>query len=451
MSQSNRGQFSSKWGFIFAASGSAVGLGNIWGFPTQAASNGGGAFLFVYLVMAFFLAYPVLTAELLIGRYTQSNPVKAFSMLSSSQAGKNIGSSFGGLAIVTASLILSFYAIVGGWLIAHVLADIANVLGQEQAAQWMVTMSISRNLVFTFVFMALTVGIIMQGVKDGIEKWASLLMPCLLVILVALTVYVLTLEGAVKGLSLYLIPNPEKLLDVNLLISALGQAFFSLSLGVGTMLVYGSYISKNENLPSLAKSVTLMDVGIAVLAGLLILPAIFVAQANGLEIYSEDGQLLNGDRLIFEVIPALFGSMSGIGKVLSFLFFFLLSLAALTSSISMLEVPVTYAVESTKLSRVKAAIGVTIVIVVLSVLIIYNFWQLFGLVVSISTEYSQPLLGLFLAIYVGWVWSRNKILMELKLGFEVVETSFFWKVWPAYVRFICPAAIALVFIQQILR
>jgi len=217
------------------------------------------------------------------------------------------------------------------------------------------------------------------------------------------------------------------------------------------MLVYGSYISKNENLPSLAKSVTLMDVGIAVLAGLLILPAIFVAQANGLEIYSEDGQLLNGDRLIFEVIPALFGSMSGIGKVLSFLFFFLLSLAALTSSISMLEVPVTYAVESTKLSRVKAAIGVTIVIVVLSVLIIYNFSQLFGLVVSISTEYSQPLLGLFLAIYVGWVWSRNKILMELKLGFEVVETSFFWKVWPAYVRFICPAAIALVFIQQILR
>lgn len=299
--------------------------------------------------------------------------------------------------------------------------------------------------------MALTVGIIMQGVKDGIEKWASLLMPCLLVILVALTVYVMTLEGASKGLSLYLVPDPEKLLDVNLLISALGQAFFSLSLGVGTMLVYGSYISKDENLPLLAKSVTLMDVGVAVLAGLLILPAIFVAQANGLEIYSEDGRLLNGDRLIFEVIPALFGSMSGIGKVLSFLFFFLLSLAALTSSISMLEVPVTCAVESTKLTRAKAAIAVSIAITIMSLLIIFNFSPLFGLIVSISTEYSQPLLGLFLAIYVGWVWSRNKILMELKLGFDVVEASLFWKVWPAYVRFICHAAIALVFIQQILR
>lgn len=151
MNQSGRGQFTSKWGFIFAASGSAVGLGNIWGFPTQAASNGGGAFLLVYLVMAFFLAYPVLTAELLIGRYTQSNPIKAFSMLSKSQGSKNVGSGFGGLAILTASLILSFYAIVGGWLIAYALADVARAVGQEQVAQWMVNMSISRNLVFTLV------------------------------------------------------------------------------------------------------------------------------------------------------------------------------------------------------------------------------------------------------------------------------------------------------------
>lgn len=446
----DRDQFSSKWGFILAASGSAVGLGNIWGFPTQTASNGGAAFLLIYLLMAFFLAYPVLTAELLIGRYTQANPVHAFAMLSDNKTAKQIAKGFGLLAILTASLILSFYAIVGGWLIAYTLADICMLLGLKEQAEWMTTTSIPRNLAFTSSFMLLTIGIIMQGVKKGIEKWASLLMPCLIMIMIALTIYVMTLEGASVGLSLYLIPDPSKLLDVNLLISAMGQAFFSLSLGVGTMLVYGSYISKNENLPSLAKSVTLMDIGIAVLAGFLILPAIFVAQTNGLEIYSRDGQLLNGARLIFEVIPALFSSMGGIGKVLSFSFFFLLSLAALTSSISMLEVPVTYAVESSNVSRKKAACFVALIITGISFLIVYNFSTLFGLVVSIATEYSQPILGLFLAIYAGWIWSRNEILTELKQGFDTVESSGFWKIWPVYVRFICPSAIILVFLQLIL-
>lgn len=445
-----RGEFSSKLGFILAASGSAVGLGNIWGFPTQAASNGGAAFLMIYLIMAFTLAYPALMAELIIGRHAKANAVKALRSISNGPISRNIGTLTGFIGIVTASFILSFYAVVAGWMVAYFIAPLFEVAGMDSAANWLTTFTSERNVLFTLIFMALTIGIISGGVKDGIEKWSTRLMPSLIAILILLTLYVMTLDGAMAGVKAYLVPDFNQAVTLKLLISALGQAFFSMSLGVGTMLIYGSYMSDRENIISLGIMVTLVDIGIAVMAGLLIIPAMYVAQQNGVIIYDAAGQLIAEDRLIFTVLPALFDTMGSAGVLIAFAFFLLMTIASLTSSISMLEVPVAYAVENHNMDRGRATWYLGGVITAISIVIIYNFETLFGFTVRATTRYSQPILGIMLCVFAGWIWHRNQLIEEIKKGFDEAENSLFVKIWPAYVRYICPAAILLVFTQYIL-
>ena len=445
-----RGEFSSKLGFILAAAGSAVGLGNIWGFPTQAASNGGAAFLIIYLIMAFCLAYPALMAELIIGRHAKANAVNALRMISTNNVTRQIGAATGFAGMATASLILSFYAIVAGWMIAYSLAPATEIAGMTRVSAWLTQFSVERNLVFTGIFMILTVAIICGGVRNGIEKWSERLMPSLIVILLLLVFYVLTLDGAIDGVKVYLIPDFSRAIEPNLIVSAMGQAFFSMSLGVGTMLIYGSYVSEQENLVSLGRSVTLVDIGIAVLAGLLIIPAMFVAQKNGVQIYDAAGKLIAEDALIFTVLPALFETMGGAGLAASFAFFVLMSIAALTSSISMLEVPVAYAVENHQMERKRATYFVGGIITLVSAILIFEFETLFGLAIAIATRYSQPVLGLMLCVFAGWIWQRNSVLQELRKGMENAEQGWFWKIWPAYVRYVCPAAILAVFFQKII-
>jgi NSS family neurotransmitter:Na+ symporter len=444
---SPRGEFSSRFGFLMAAAGSAVGLGNIWGFPTNAASNGGAAFLFAYLVLAFALAYPALMAELIIGRYARANGVTALRTIATGPKSKLFGSVVGGLGIVTVSFILSFYAIVSGWMLAFLLQPIADAAGLEALSEWLAADGILRNSIFVIGFMLLTVFIISAGVKEGIEKWATRLMPSLVLILVFLIGYVFTLPGAMDGLRAYLVPDFSVFAKPGLLVSAMGQAFFSLSLGVGTMLVYGSYISKNENLPVIGSLVALLDVGIAVLAGLLILPAMYVALASGVEIFDAQGGLIAGPGLIISVLPALFDSMGAIGGFVAFAFFALMTIASLTSSISMLEVPVSFVVESREVRRPRAAMLLGSIIAVISLVIVFNFDALFEWVVTVTTEMSQPLLGLFFCIFTGWIWNRSAILEEIKQGSPNAASGFFWKVWPFYIRFICPAAIVVVYFQ----
>jgi NSS family neurotransmitter:Na+ symporter len=444
---SPRGEFSSRFGFLMAAAGSAVGLGNIWGFPTNAASNGGAAFLFAYLVLAFALAYPALMAELIIGRYARANGVTALRTIATGPKSRLFGSVVGGLGIVTVSFILSFYAIVSGWMLAFLLQPIADAAGLEALSEWLAVDGILRNSIFVIGFMLLTVFIISAGVKEGIEKWATRLMPSLVLILVFLIGYVFTLPGAMDGLRAYLVPDFSVFAKPGLLVSAMGQAFFSLSLGVGTMLVYGSYISKNENLPVIGSLVALLDVGIAVLAGLLILPAMYVALASGVEIFDAQGGLIAGPGLIISVLPALFDSMGAIGGFVAFAFFALMTIASLTSSISMLEVPVSFVVESREVRRPRAAMLLGSIIAVISLVIVFNFDALFEWVVTVTTEMSQPLLGLFFCIFTGWIWNRSAILEEIKQGSPNAASGFFWKVWPFYIRFICPAAIVVVYFQ----
>ncbi|APE05157.1 sodium-dependent transporter [Alteromonas sp. MB-3u-76] len=440
-----RGEFSSRIGFVLAAAGSAVGLGNIWGFPTKVASNGGAAFVLVYLLLAFVLAYPVLMAELIIGRSSRSNMVDALGKIS----GNFVGRATGIWGCVTVSLILAFYAIVGGWMLVYFADSAVRLVGMQSASDWLLTSSVTRNVIFCALFMMLTAFIVVGGVKSGIEKWSVRLMPTLVILILALIVYVSMQPGAVEGWSAYLVPDFSRVLDPELLINAMGQAFFSMSLGVGTMLVYGSYLSKNENLPTIGASVALVDIGVAVIAGMLIIPAMYVALNNGVEIFTDHGALIQGDTLIFKVLPALFDTIGSVGIFVSFTFFALMAIAAVTSSISMLEVPVAFMVESKGMKRHKAVIFIAAVIFILSCIVIFNFELLFGFVIALTTEYSQPLLGLALCIFAGWVWRRDAILAELKQGNENVEHGLFWKIWPWYVRFVCPVIIALMFYRSV--
>jgi len=433
-----RGEFSSRMAFVLAASGSAIGLGNIWGFPIKVASNGGGAFVFTYIILTFALAYPILMAELVIGRYAKADTVKSMLSVSSART-RWLAMITGGWGMLTASLILSFYAIVAGWMLAHGIGSAADLIGLSSA--WLTSDSTTRSLLFAALFYCLTISIIAKGVASGIETWSRRLMPMLILLIVALIVYITTLDGAAEGWRVYLQPDFSKVTEPGLVLDALGQAFFSLSLGVGTMMVYGSYVSKSENLPRLGATVAAMDIGIAVLAGMLVIPAMYVAQFNGVVIFDDSGKLIESGRLIFNVLPSLFEVMGFAGVVTSLLFFILMSIAALTSSISMLEVPVAFASDSLNASRKKAAWVVGGLIFLMSLVLIYNMDPLFDMVVNFATQFSEPLIGILFCLFVGWIWQRNSLLNELKQGNPELEQSLFWRIWPNYVRFVCPAVV----------
>ena len=442
MASNSRGQFSSKFGFIMAAAGSAVGLGNIWGFPTQTASNGGAVFLFIYLAMVCLLAYPMLVAELTIGRYGQSNPISSIKAIW--PKGKFGAVLLGLLAMITASFILSFYSIVAGWLVGAFAGSAFDLIGLTSISDWLNGFGSTRNLVLMVIFMLMTMYVVKNGVHDGIELWSSRLMPVLFILFAVLIVYIFTLDGATEGLKMYLIPDFSHF-SPHLLVSAMGQAFFSLSLGCGTIMVYGSYLSKDINIPKTAAQVAAVDTGVAVGAGLLILPAMFVAKEHGVQIFSATGELLSSDTLVFTVLPSMFNTMGGVGLVVSLVFFLLMVIAALTSSISMLEVPVACAIEELGHKRNTAVAWIGGLITLIAAVIVYNFGALFGLVIKVTTVYGQPILGLCWALLVGWVWSRNKLLKEIKQGYPEIENSLFWKIWPLYVRIVCPISMLMVF------
>ncbi|MEP5612279.1 MAG: sodium-dependent transporter, partial [Cyclobacteriaceae bacterium] len=269
MASSSRGEFTSSFGFVMAAAGSAVGLGNIWGFPTQTAGNGGAAFVLIYIILAFLVGYPVLMAEFTIGRYTRLAPPDAYKKL----GGGKLYFGIGILGLVTVGFILSFYSIIAGGMIAYFVEPVGRLFGLDSFSDWVVAQSETSNLVFTSIFFLLTILIVSGGVNKGIEKWSSRFMPTLFVLFFFLVIYVLTLDGAAEGVAVYLLPDFSKIFDPQLITSAMGQAFFSLSLGVGGMLVYGSYTRKSANLVKLGWLVTLCDIGVAFIAGLLIIPA----------------------------------------------------------------------------------------------------------------------------------------------------------------------------------
>jgi NSS family neurotransmitter:Na+ symporter len=436
-----RDSFHSRIGFVLAAAGSAIGLGNIWGFPTQAANNGGGAFLFVYLLVTVLLALPALYAEIYIGNQAQKNPVSALKEACQDTFPK-VGKAAGIIGLCGAIMMLSFYTIVAGWMLSHALSSLTELMGFIEASQWLATSSTERNLLFTPLFILLGAAIIHQGVNAGIEKWSARLMPLLLIMLIGLIIYILQQPGAEKGLKTYLIPDFSQVTNPKLIISAMGQAFFSLSIGVGGMMVYGSYMKKGKDIGKLAISITALDTFIAFMAGLLIIPALFVAQEAGMEVFSKN-ELIGEGQLIFNILPQLFSSMGNVGLVVSISFFSLLSIAALTSTISSTEVPVSYLVEDKKYTRSKATWIVSAIVLSASMLLITFFDALFGIVIRVLTTIMQPLSCLFYFIVVGWLWKRGN-----KLRDTALQQGRKWlPLWGNYLRFVCPILLTVVFIN----
>lgn len=441
MSTTTRDSFHSRLGFVLASAGAAIGLGNIWGFPTQVANNGGGAFLLVYLLVTILLAIPALYAEVYIGNQMQTNPVAALKKACGKRLAK-AGASAGIIGLVGALMMLSFYTIVAGWMLAHTLSPIAQLADNTSAATWLASSSTLRNILFTPLFVLLTAGIVQQGVHSGIERWSSRLMPLLLVMLLGLIIYMLQQDGAIVGVKTYLIPDFSQITDAKLIIAAMGQAFFSLAIGVGAMMVYGSYIQKGKDIGKLVLSIAALDTFIAFIAGLLIIPALFVALHHGQQVF-ENGQLIGQGQLIFQILPALFSQFGLVGLLLTFTLFALLSIAALTSTISSTEVVVAYLVEAKNMSRKMATNGVSLVVLIASTIIIFNFETLFALVIQLLTTVLQPLMSLFYFIVVAWLWRRGNQLTDIAL----LQTNTRLKYFAFYLRYICPALIIMVFVN----
>lgn len=436
-----RDSFHSRIGFVLAAAGSAIGLGNIWGFPTQAANNGGGAFLFVYLVVTLLLALPALYAEIYIGNQAQKNPVAALKEACKDTA-PNVGKYVGIIGLCGAIMMLSFYTIVAGWMLAHAISPLMELSGFHELSQWFSTSSTMRNVLFTPIFVLLGAFIIHQGVNAGIERWSARLMPVLLIVLIGLIIYILQQPGAEKGLTTYLVPDFSQVTNPKLIISAMGQAFFSLSIGVGGMMVYGSYMKKDRDIGKLVLSITALDTFIAFMAGLLIIPALYVAQEAGQQVFN-NGKLIGEGQLIFNILPELFNSMGKIGLVVAACFFALLSIAALTSTISSTEVPVSYLMEDKKYTRTKATWLVSAIVLSASMILIAFFDVLFGAVIRVLTTIMQPLSCLFYFIVVGWLWKRGNKLHDASLQ----SNNKFLVLWGNYLRYVCPLLLSVVFVN----
>ncbi len=441
---SKRDSFGSKIGVIAAAAGSAIGLGNIWRFPYVAGENGGAAFLLVYIGFIVMIGVPVMLSEFVIGRRSQRNPVGAFRKLAPNTGWPIIGF----IGIAAAFFILSFYTTVSGWTLEYLYLSITDsFVGKDGPALNQEFEHFRANglspLIWQAIFMFLTAFIVYKGIKNGIEKYTKILMPLLLIIIIVLCIRALTLPGAAEGLHFLFKPDFSKI-NGTVVLEALGQSFFSLSIGMGTLITYGSYIGKKEDLGSTALSVSIADTLIAVLAGVAIFPAVFA-----FNITPEAGP-----GLVFITLPLIFDQMAG-GYFFAIIFFILLAIAALTSTISVLEVAVAYLAEELNLGRKKATILASVSIWLLgiactlsqgpwSILSIGNK-NLFDLLELISANVMLPLGGLFIVLFVGWYMKRNDVFDEISNG-NVLKARLKW-IYLFIIRFIAPIAIAIVFLN----
>lgn len=443
----SRGMWSSRAGFILAAAGSAVGLGNIWGFPTQVGQGGGAAFVVVYLACIFLICAPIMAGEIALGRRTRLSPVGSFTALAPGGRWWLVG----GLGVLAAGGILSFYSVIAGWAVAYVWFVASGTLtGPPDAFFAEFTGNGPVNALLAFFVIGTTAAVLLGGVRAGIERVTRALMPLLALLLIGLAVRAVTLPGAGAGLAYYLSPDLTRLADVGVFTGALGQAFFSLSLGMGCILTYGSYFSRQEGIAASALWIVALDTSIALLAGLIIFPV-------GFSIAGFDPSS-GGPGLIFTVLPRLFADMPG-GQVFGGAFFLLLSVAALTSTISLLEVPVSHCVDALGWTRTKAVGVVTAAVAVLAVPsalangAVGLFTSLPGLgigfldlMVTAWNEFALPLGGCLTAIFVGRVWGVGRALEELR-----AEGAWFPApaLWGFLIRWICPAGIAAILLTTL--
>jgi len=444
----SRGQFGSKFGFIMAAAGSAVGLGNIWRFPYLTGENGGAAFVFVYILCVVLVGAPMLINEIALGRLTGKNPVGAFI----STGANGIWTFFAGvLPLIVTFVVLSYYSTIAGWTVGYIFTSLFSV--KMSFAEFIANPGYVIPLA-AFVIL-ITVLIVLGGVAGGIEKATKILMPALFVLLLIVIARSLTLPGAGKGVEYYLIPDFTKI-NGHVVLKALTQAFFSLGVGWGMMITYGSYLPKNQNIVTSSLWVGAMDTTVALLAGLMVFPAVFAFNLSPAE----------GPTLVFSVLANIFQQMP-LGNIAGALFFLLLFLAAITSTISMLEAPAAYFMDTNKWSRKKAAWTVAFVAFLFGLpsalsnggveffsslqinilgtakkgfmdIMDYVFGTLFMMIVVLAT-----------CLYTGWFMKTSQLVDEIEIGTPGFKTGSIlgiapYRIWVYTIRFVCPVIIILV-------
>ncbi len=463
----DREVWGSRVGFILAAAGSAVGLGNVWRFPYVLGENGGGAFVLVYLACVVIVGAPVFLAELTIGRHTQRNPVGAMKKLRPGRFWPAVG----GMGVLAGFLILSYYSVIAGWTLGYTIEGIfAGAASPEspeasQAYFEAFTSSSVKVVGYHALFMIATILIVARGIKAGIEWASKVMMPAFLTLLFVLIIRGLMLPGSGAGVAFILQPDFSKLTP-DVIFNAMGQAFFTLSLGMGAMITYGSYMSSRDNLVRSSAEVAAMDTSVAVISGFAIFPALFALNMEPAQ----------GPGLIFATLPAVFAQIPG-GAIFSFMFFFLMLLAALTSSISLLEVCSCYFIDQWNWSRTKAAwvLGGTILVLgVPSALTTTSAWQdwsiagMLGaergvgflgnigilqhnwqaLMEAITANYMLPMGGLLIAVFVGYVWARSETVAEVKQGFAGFRGA---PLWLNLLRYVCPLVVTQILLVGILN
>jgi len=449
--QQQREEWRSKIGFVLAAAGSAIGLGNIWRFPYMTGQSGGAAFVLIYVIAVVLIGFSVMLAELTMGRHTQRNAYGAFVAIRPGSQWKWVGA----LGIFTGLAILSFYSVVAGWTVGYIFkvlaGDFNNISDPKQLSA--IFSGFVSNPVEAIglhgLFITLTIAVVIGGVAKGIERWSRILMPLLFAILLLLVIRALTLgEGVAAGLKFYLKPDLSKI-HMGTVLTALGQALFSLSLGMGAMITYGSYISKSDNLVSSAAYVVFFDTLIALMAGLAIFPAIFALKLSP----------AGGAGLVFLVLPFIFDKIPG-GVIFGAGFFLLLSIAALTSTISLLEVPVSYLIDEKRWSRKIAAVatGVLAFLMGLPSAVSQGASSLFSKLPVVHMpfldfmnilfgNYSLTIGAFFISIFVGWIWGIHNAAKEVEQG----NPEFTYrKMWSFTLRFLAPVCILIILLYIVI-
>ena len=446
----SRDSFGSRFGALVAMAGSAVGLGNLWRFPYLVGENGGAAFIIVYILLSFMICLPIFVSEFVVGRRSQKNAYAAFRDLSGGSAWRWVGL----MTIIVPLIVLSYYSVIGGWSIEYLLKSVTFSFTAGETQSEMSTMfgdfvsSTWGPLGCLTAFLLATTVIVMVGIKDGIEKFSKIMMPLLFFIVLAIAVYSLTLPGAGKGVDYLFNPDFSKI-DGKSIAAALGQAFFSLSLGFGTILTYASYVDKKENIMFQSTATAVSDLLFALIAGVAIMPAVF---AFGIDPQSGPG-------LVFETLPYVFSQMPA-GGFIAILFFLALLVAALTSSISMLEVAVAFLVEEKKFSRSAACAVLFALCMVVAVLCSLSFGTLadvqlsgrsiFDFFDNLSSNILMTLGSLLTVLFVGWRMKKTDIYDEFTNGGTLSTNAKIFGVLWFLIRYICPIAVAIVFLMGVL-
>ncbi|QKT02603.1 sodium-dependent transporter [Ectothiorhodospiraceae bacterium 2226] len=441
------GQWSSRWAFILAATGSAVGLGNIWKFPYIAGENGGGAFVLVYLLCIVAIGVPTMMAEILLGRRGRQSPINTMQSLAAEAGRSPRWRALGWLGVLAGVLILSYYSVVAGWALAYIFRAGTGAftgIDSAQAAALFESLTGDPQLLIAWhtTFMALTILIVSRGVRSGLESAVKVLMPVMLVLLLVLVGYALNSGAFQQGIRFMFSPNFAELTATGVLV-AMGHAFFTLSLGMGAIMVYGSYLSRRASIARTTFTIAALDTLVAVLAGMAIFPIVF---ASGLQ----PGE---GPGLVFLTLPISFGQMPW-GAFFGTLFFILLAFAAWTSAISLLEPAVAWLVETVGWKRSTAALatGTLCWFVGLGTVFSFNVWSepligernLFGIIDFVTSNIMLPLGGLLIAVFAGWVLGRDASRDELALG-----DGRGYRAWRFFVRYVTPLAVGIVFLHVV--